>query len=48
MPPLTKGISLAASGSGLAPVLQALAALKETPDLNFGAKFPYLRYWYLI
>lgn len=35
-------------GSGLAPVLQALAALKETPDLNFGAKFPYLRYWYLI
>ena len=33
MPPLTKGISLAASGSGLAPVLQALAALKETPDL---------------
>ena len=34
--------------SGLALVLRALATLKETQNLNFGAKFPYLKYWYLI
>lgn len=35
-------------GSGLALVLQALATLKETQNLNFDAKFTCLKYWYLI
>ena len=35
-------------GSGLALVLQALATVKETQNLNFDAKFPCLKCWYLI